>query len=90
MASPPDFKISPGMPSGPGMPPGPTDFFLPIADNRFLIMLILSSSDVASHIHICANCCMVDLTSKMYLERSIIIAMCVYVGGGTTPCNVAC
>jgi len=82
MASPPDFKISPGMPSGPGMPPGPTDFFLPIADNRFLIMLILSSSDVASHIHICANCCMVDLTSKMYLERSIIIAMCVYVGGG--------
>jgi len=35
MASPPYFKISPGM------PPGPTDFFLPIADNHFLIMLIL-------------------------------------------------
>ena len=35
MASPPKFKISPGMPSG------PTDFFLPTADNRFLIMLIL-------------------------------------------------
>ena len=35
MASPVNFKISPGMPSG------PTDFFSPIADNRFLIMLIL-------------------------------------------------
>ena len=35
MASPPNFKISPGMSFG------PTDFFLPIADNRFLIMLIL-------------------------------------------------
>ena len=34
VASPPNFKISPGMPSG------PTDFFLPIVDNRFLIMLI--------------------------------------------------
>jgi len=35
MVSPPNFKISPGMPSG------PTDFFLPIADNRYLIILIL-------------------------------------------------
>jgi len=35
IASPPNFKISPGMPTG------PTDFFLAIADNRFLIMLIL-------------------------------------------------
>ena len=35
MASPSNFKISPGMLSG------PTDFFLPIADNRFLIMSIL-------------------------------------------------
>ena len=35
MAFPPNFKISMGMPSG------PTDFFLPIADNRFLIMLTL-------------------------------------------------
>ena len=35
-ASPPNFKISPGMPFG------PTDFFLPIADNRFLILLVLT------------------------------------------------
>ena len=35
MASTPNFKNSPGMPSG------PTDFFLPVADNRFLIILIL-------------------------------------------------
>ena len=35
MASPSNFKISSEMPSG------PTDFFLPIADNPFLIMLIL-------------------------------------------------
>ena len=35
IASPPYFKLSPGMPSG------LTDFFLPIADNRFPIMLIL-------------------------------------------------
>ena len=35
MASPPNFKISPGMPSG------PTDFFLPIADNLFLTRLVL-------------------------------------------------
>jgi len=34
MASPPNFKISPGLQSG------PTDIFLPTADNRFLIMLI--------------------------------------------------
>ena len=35
MAFPLNFKFSPGMPSG------PTDFFLPIADNRFLTMSIL-------------------------------------------------
>ena len=35
MASSLDFKIFPGMPSG------STNFFLPIADNHFLIMLIL-------------------------------------------------
>ena len=35
MASQLNFKISPGMPSG------SADFFLPIADNRFLIMLII-------------------------------------------------
>ena len=35
MASPPNFKISLGMLFG------PTDFFLPIADKRFLIMLVL-------------------------------------------------
>ena len=40
MASPPNFKISPGMPSG------PTDFFLPIVDNRFLILLILTVKDL--------------------------------------------
>jgi len=34
MDSTPNFKISSGMPSG------PTDFFFPIADTRFLIMLI--------------------------------------------------
>jgi len=34
MASPPNFKISPGMSSG------PTDFFFPIAHNCFLILLI--------------------------------------------------
>jgi hypothetical protein len=69
MASPPNFKISPGMPYV------SMDFFLPIADNRFLIVLILISSDVASHLHICAKCCMIDLTNKMYLERSIIVAV---------------
>jgi hypothetical protein len=36
MASPPNFKICPGMPSG------STDFFFPIADNRFLMMLMLT------------------------------------------------
>jgi hypothetical protein len=36
MASPPNFKISPTMPSG------PTDFFLPIAANRFLMLFILT------------------------------------------------
>ena len=36
MASPPNFKISPGMPSG------QTDIFLLIVDNRFLIMLMLT------------------------------------------------
>ena len=35
MASPPNFKITPGMTSG------PMDFLLPIVHNRFLIMLIL-------------------------------------------------
>jgi len=59
------------------MPSGPTDFFLPIADSRFHIMLILISWDVASNLHICAKCCVVDLTNKMYLERSIIVAVCV-------------
>jgi len=34
MVSPTIFKISPEMPSG------PTDFFLPIDDNRFLKLLI--------------------------------------------------
>jgi hypothetical protein len=71
MTSPPNFIISPGMPSD------PTDFFLPIAHNHFLITLILISLDVASHLHICAKCYMVDLTNKMYLERSIIVAVCV-------------
>jgi len=37
MASPPIFSMAPGMPSG------PTDLFLPIIANRFLIMLILMS-----------------------------------------------
>jgi len=36
MASPPNFKISPGIPFG------PTQFFLPVVDNCFLIMLILT------------------------------------------------
>jgi hypothetical protein len=36
VASPPNFKISPGMPSG------PTDFFLPIDVNHFLITLMLT------------------------------------------------
>jgi hypothetical protein len=36
MAFPRNFKICPGMPSG------PTDFFFPIADSRFLIMLMLT------------------------------------------------
>jgi len=35
MASPPIFSMVPGIPSG------PTDLFLPIIANRFLIMLIL-------------------------------------------------
>jgi hypothetical protein len=35
MASPPNFKISPGISSG------PTDFSLLVAENHFLIMLIL-------------------------------------------------
>ena len=35
MAFPPNIKISPGIPSG------PTDFTLPVADNHFLVMLIL-------------------------------------------------
>jgi hypothetical protein len=36
MASSPNFKICPGM------PPGLTDSFFPIADNRFLMMLMLT------------------------------------------------
>jgi hypothetical protein len=40
MAFPPNFKIFPGMPSD------PTDFFLPIVYNLFLIMLILMVKDV--------------------------------------------
>jgi hypothetical protein len=36
MASPLSFEIFPGIPSG------PTDFLFPIADNRFLIVLILT------------------------------------------------
>ena len=36
MASQPNFKISPGMSSG------PTDFFLPIAGNRFLTKLAIT------------------------------------------------
>jgi hypothetical protein len=35
MVSPPNFRISPGIPSG------PTDFFLKILDNLFLITLVL-------------------------------------------------
>jgi hypothetical protein len=35
MSSLPNFKISSGMPSG------PMDFFLPVADNLFLIIVIL-------------------------------------------------
>jgi hypothetical protein len=38
MASPPSFKIFPGIPSG------PTNFLFPIAGNRFLIMLILTAN----------------------------------------------
>ena len=44
MASPPNFKIFPEIPSG------PTDFFLPIADNRFLIMLILMVKGLPSYV----------------------------------------
>ena len=40
IASPSYFKISPGIPSC------PTNFFLPFADNRFLIMLILMVKDL--------------------------------------------
>jgi hypothetical protein len=36
MASPRNFKNCPGMPSG------PTDFFFPIADKGFLMMLMLT------------------------------------------------
>jgi len=35
MDSPPNSKISPGIPSG------PRDFTLPVVDNHFLVMLIL-------------------------------------------------
>jgi len=44
MDSPPNFKISPGMISD------PTDFFLPIDDNRFLIMLILMLKGLSNFI----------------------------------------
>jgi hypothetical protein len=37
MASPPSFRISPEMPSG------PTDLFLPIAANLFLIISVLTT-----------------------------------------------
>jgi hypothetical protein len=41
MASLPNFKISLGMPSG------PTDFFLPIAANRFLTMFYANGEGVS-------------------------------------------
>jgi len=44
MASTPNFKISPKMPSL------PTDFFFPVANNRFLIMLILMVKGLANYI----------------------------------------
>jgi hypothetical protein len=44
MASPPNFKIFPGMPSG------PTDCFLPIVDNSFLIMLILMAKSLHNYV----------------------------------------
>ena len=44
MASPPNSKISPEMSNV------PTDFFFPIADNRFLIMLILMVKGLANSI----------------------------------------
>jgi hypothetical protein len=44
MASQPNFNIIPGMPSG------PTDFFLPIVDNRFPIMLILMVKSLYNHV----------------------------------------
>ena len=45
MASPSNFKISPEMPSG------PTDFFLPIADNRFPISVILMVKGLANSVY---------------------------------------
>jgi len=45
MASPPNFKISPGMPSG------PTDFFFPVADNRFRMMLVLMVKGLPDSVH---------------------------------------
>jgi hypothetical protein len=44
MASPPNFKIFPGIPSG------PTDFFPPVAANRFLIMLVLTVKGLAESV----------------------------------------
>jgi len=44
MASPSNFKISPGMTSG------PTDFFFPIADNRFLITLIVKVKGLPDYV----------------------------------------
>jgi len=44
MASPPNFKISPEMSSG------PTDFFFPIDDNRFRVMLIVTVKDLPDYV----------------------------------------
>jgi hypothetical protein len=44
MASPPNLELSPGIPSG------LTDFFLLIADNRFLLMFILILKGLAESV----------------------------------------
>jgi len=44
MASPPNIKISPGKPTG------LKNFFLPIVDNRFLIMLILMAKGLTDSV----------------------------------------
>jgi hypothetical protein len=52
-ASPPNFKISPGMPSG------PKDFFFPIADKRCLIMLIVMVKGFSDSVYlICGLLCL--------------------------------